>query len=236
MCILVGEPVDEASGRDCPWTTNAAAGRAADDQDVEPADVIGDQQAVRAGRRALDPHPGADDPRSRARNRRGHGERAGHAPWSAGGAARRRGTARQARRRAAPRSASDGASEPISDRGRGRRRTAPCGDRRGGSRASRRSASAAASSSSSTNSMTLPVSTSIRWSWWISRHRFVARAAVAELVPLEDSGLLEQAHGAIDGGDRDIGIDRRGARDAASRRRDGPRCRRAPARWSCAAR
>ena len=60
--------------------------------------------------------------------------------------------------------------------------------------------------------MTLPVSTSIRWSWWRFRRGFVARAAVAELVPLEDAGLLEQAHGAVDGGDRDVRIDRRGAR------------------------
>src|SRR3954467_8544807 len=30
------------------------------------------------------------------------------------------------------------------------------------------------------------------------RRRFVARAAVAELVPLEDSGFLEQANGAVD--------------------------------------
>ena len=60
--------------------------------------------------------------------------------------------------------------------------------------------------------------------------RFVARAAVAELVPLEDAGLLEQADGAVDGRDRDV-RDRppRRAR-AASRRRDGPRSRRARAR------
>ena len=43
------------------------------------------------------------------------------------------------------------------------------------------------------------------------RRRFVARAAVAELVPLEDARLLEQADGAVDGGDRDVGVDRRGA-------------------------
>ena len=44
------------------------------------------------------------------------------------------------------------------------------------------------------------------------RRGFVAGAAVAEIVPLEDAGLLEQADGAVDGGDRDAGIDRRGAR------------------------
>ena len=43
------------------------------------------------------------------------------------------------------------------------------------------------------------------------RRGFVARAAVAELVALEDSGLLEQADGAVDRGDRDLGVDRRGA-------------------------
>ena len=41
--------------------------------------------------------------------------------------------------------------------------------------------------------------------------RFVAGAAVAEIVPLEDARFLEQADGAVDGGDRDAGIDRGGA-------------------------
>src|SRR6476646_3629468 len=40
------------------------------------------------------------------------------------------------------------------------------------------------------------------------RSRFVARAAVAELVPFENSGLLEQTDCAVDGGDRDVRIDR----------------------------
>ena len=44
------------------------------------------------------------------------------------------------------------------------------------------------------------------------RRRLIARAAVAELVPLEDPRLFEQADGAIDRRDRDVGIDRRGAR------------------------
>ena len=35
----------------------------------------------------------------------------------------------------------------------------------------------------------------------------IARAAVAEIVALEDVGLLEQAHGAIDRGDGDMRID-----------------------------
>ena len=35
----------------------------------------------------------------------------------------------------------------------------------------------------------------------------IARAAVAEVVALEDIGLLEQAHGAIDRGDGDMRID-----------------------------
>ncbi len=42
--------------------------------------------------------------------------------------------------------------------------------------------------------------------------RFIARTAVAELVTLQDARLLEQADRAIDGRDRDVGIDRRGAR------------------------
>src|ERR1043165_6490883 len=40
---------------------------------------------------------------------------------------------------------------------------------------------------------------------------FVAGAAIAEIVPLEDSGLLEQADGAVDCGDRDAGVGRGGA-------------------------
>src|SRR5690348_912158 len=42
--------------------------------------------------------------------------------------------------------------------------------------------------------------------------RFIARPAVAELVSLEDSGLLEQTDGAIDGRDRDVGVHRSGSR------------------------
>ena len=63
-----------------------------------------------------------------------------------------------------------------------------------------------ASSSGSTNSTTRPLSTSIRWSWCASG------AAVAEVVPVEDAGFLEQAHRAVDRGDRDLRIDRGGAR------------------------
>src|SRR5665213_879502 len=36
----------------------------------------------------------------------------------------------------------------------------------------------------------------------------IARTAVAEVVPGEDSGLFEQAHGAIDGGGRSAHLDR----------------------------
>ena len=39
----------------------------------------------------------------------------------------------------------------------------------------------------------------------------VARAAVAELVALEDSRLLEQPHRPVDRRDRDVGVDGRGA-------------------------
>ena len=62
------------------------------------------------------------------------------------------------------------------------------------------------------------------------RRRFVARAAVAEIVALEDARFLEQADGAVDGGDRDVRDRSRRRGRAASRRRDGPRLRRARAR------
>src|SRR3546814_17753553 len=39
----------------------------------------------------------------------------------------------------------------------------------------------------------------------------VARTAVAEIMAIEDAGLLEQPHRAVDGRDRDARIDRRGA-------------------------
>src|SRR5579872_2139097 len=45
----------------------------------------------------------------------------------------------------------------------------------------------------------------------LGRRLFVACAAIAEIVALEDTGLLEQAHGAVDGGNRDLRIDRSGA-------------------------
>src|SRR3546814_3395888 len=41
--------------------------------------------------------------------------------------------------------------------------------------------------------------------------RFVARAAVAEIVAVEDARFLEQADGAIDGSDRNAAVERRGA-------------------------
>src|SRR3954447_18337623 len=44
------------------------------------------------------------------------------------------------------------------------------------------------------------------------RRGFVTRAPIAELVALEDPGLLEQADRTIDRRDRDVGIDRRRAR------------------------
>src|SRR3546814_6469242 len=43
------------------------------------------------------------------------------------------------------------------------------------------------------------------------RRRFIARAAVAESVAVEDARLFEQADGAIDGGDGDAAVERRGA-------------------------
>src|SRR5215210_7664790 len=41
------------------------------------------------------------------------------------------------------------------------------------------------------------------------RRRLVARSAVAELVPLENARLFEQAHRAIDRRDRNVRVDRR---------------------------
>jgi len=43
------------------------------------------------------------------------------------------------------------------------------------------------------------------------RHFFIARAAVAEVMALQDAGILEQLDGAIDGGDGNMRVDRRGA-------------------------
>ena len=40
---------------------------------------------------------------------------------------------------------------------------------------------------------------------------FVARAAIAEIVPLDDAAFLEQAHRAVDRGDGDMRIDGVGA-------------------------
>ena len=49
--------------------------------------------------------------------------------------------------------------------------------------------------------------------------RLVARAAVAELVPLKDPGFLEQPDRPVDGGDRNSRIDRRGALCSSAARR-----------------
>ena len=43
------------------------------------------------------------------------------------------------------------------------------------------------------------------------RRLFITRPTVAEIVPLQDARLFEQPDGAIDSGDRDARIDRRGA-------------------------
>jgi len=44
-----------------------------------------------------------------------------------------------------------------------------------------------------------------------ARHFLVARTAIAKIVPRQDIGLLEQPHGAIDGGDADVRVDRGGS-------------------------
>src|SRR6185295_5106668 len=41
------------------------------------------------------------------------------------------------------------------------------------------------------------------------RRLFIARASVAEIVPLDDTGILEQLDGAIDSRQRNVGVDRR---------------------------
>ncbi len=68
------------------------------------------------------------------------------------------------------------------------------------------------SSSSSTNSMTLPVSTSIRWSWWVSDAASYRERPSPNSMPFENPRFLEQADRPVNGGDRDIRIDRRRAR------------------------
>ncbi len=40
---------------------------------------------------------------------------------------------------------------------------------------------------------------------------FIARAAIAEIVALQDARLFEEAHGAVDGGEGNAGIDLGGA-------------------------
>src|SRR5216684_933220 len=45
----------------------------------------------------------------------------------------------------------------------------------------------------------------------VGRHLLVARAAVAEIMARQDVRLLEEAHGAVHGGDADLGIDLVGA-------------------------
>ena len=64
--------------------------------------------------------------------------------------------------------------------------------------------------SGSWNSITLPVSISIRWKWWPCSRRLVAGATAAEIASLEDALLLQQAHRAVDSGDRDAGVQRAG--------------------------
>ncbi|GAM05813.1 hypothetical protein MBENS4_2811 [Novosphingobium sp. MBES04] len=49
------------------------------------------------------------------------------------------------------------------------------------------------------------------WSWWASGGGLVAGASVTKVVAVENAGFLEQAHGAVDRGDRDARIDRGGA-------------------------
>jgi hypothetical protein len=43
------------------------------------------------------------------------------------------------------------------------------------------------------------------------RHFLVTRAAIAKIVALQNTGVLEQLHRAVDGGDGDVRIDRRSA-------------------------
>ncbi len=45
----------------------------------------------------------------------------------------------------------------------------------------------------------------------LHRRGLVARAPVAEIMPFQDAGVLEQLHGPVHGGERDVGIERDGA-------------------------
>ena len=53
--------------------------------------------------------------------------------------------------------------------------------------------------------------------------RLVARAPVAEIVALDDAGILEELDGPVDGGDGDVGIDGGGAPVELLDVRDGRR-------------
>jgi len=59
--VLVREPVDERVAK-LVLGDKSAASRAADHDNVEPAEVIGDEQGVRVERRAIRPHARAEDP------------------------------------------------------------------------------------------------------------------------------------------------------------------------------
>ena len=68
------------------------------------------------------------------------------------------------------------------------------------------------------------------------RDLLVARPALAEVMALDDAGVLEQLDGAIDRGDRDVLVDLVRSAGTAPRRRDGRRNRPARARSRGAAR
>ena len=61
----------------------------------------------------------------------------------------------------------------------------------------------------------------IRWSWWLRGRRLVSTAAGAEIVPLENTLVGEQLERAIDGRERDPGVDPVARAGRARRRRDG---------------
>ena len=64
--VLIGEPMDQAKS-EIVLGHERASSRRAEDQDIEPAHVIGEDQARRLDRRSLDTHPRPGNPCRRAK-------------------------------------------------------------------------------------------------------------------------------------------------------------------------
>ena len=104
------------------------------------------------------------------------------------------------------------------------------------SRAVRAISACRRSISSERNSITSPVRTIDKMVMVGVGDLLVARAAFAEIVTLDDAGVLEQLHGAVDRRDRDAVVDRGAAAIKLLDVRDGPRPRPARARSRAAGR